>query len=187
MNKLHSILTGNNYLIEVIKILSNDPSEQFYVGAGAIAQTVWNYHFGNELTFGIDDIDIVYFNNNDLSENAESNIIERLSLKLKQFPFVIDIKNQARVHLWYKKKFGYNIVQIASIKDAIDRWPTTATAIGVRLNNKNDLEIYSPFGLDDLFSGIIRANKKQITPEIYNNIANKWLKKWPKLKMIPWD
>jgi uncharacterized protein len=187
MNKLNSILVENNYLIDVINILKQEQLEQYYVGAGVIAQTVWNYNFGNELTYGIDDIDIAYFDNEDLSEFAENSIIDNLSSKLKHIPINLDIKNQARTHLWYNKRFGYEITPITSIKDAIDRWPTTATAIGVRLINQNDLEIYSPFGLDDLFSGIIRANKKQITPEIYNDKANKWLKKWPKLKVIPWN
>jgi uncharacterized protein len=187
MNKLHSILVKNKYLIEIIKILKDDQSEQFYVGAGVIAQTVWNYLFGNDLAFGIDDVDIVYFNNEDLSWSSEFKVIESLSLRLRHIPLYMDIKNQARVHLWYKEKFGYEISQITSIWDAIDRWPTTATAIGVKLNNLNEIEVYSSFGLDDLFSGTIRANKKQITPEIYNDKVNKWLKKWPALKIVPWE
>ena len=49
------------------------------------------------------------------------------------------------------------------------------------------MKIYTPFGLDDLFSGIVRANKRQITSEIYNRKVQKWIIKWPNLKIIPWS
>jgi hypothetical protein len=187
MNNLFNILSRNEPLFKAINILKNITSEQFYIGAGAIAQTVWNYHFGNDLAFGIDDFDIAYYNSSDLSEGAENKVIEYLAVKLKQIPIKLDIKNQARVHLWYKYKFGYEISPISSIEDAIDRWPTTSTSIAVRINDHNLLDIYSPFGLDDLFSYTIRANKRQITPEIYENKIKKWILKWPKLKVIPWS
>jgi hypothetical protein len=186
MNNILAILMQNNYLFEVIKIASQEESEKFYVGAGAVTQTIWNSIFGNELTYGIEDIDIVYFNE-DISELAENNVIKTLTHKFKHIPFPLDIKNQARVHLWYKSKFGFEISPASSLNDAIDSWPTTSTAIVLRIDGYNNLEIYAPFGLDDLFSGIVRANKRQITSEIYNRKVQKWIKKWPDLKIIPWS
>ena len=187
MNDILSIIKQNSYLFDAIKIVSSEHTEKFYIGAGAVTQTIWNSIFGNELTYGIDDIDIAYYNHDDLSEFAEDKVIKTLSQKLKHIPFQMDIKNQARIHLWYKIKFGYDILAVSSINDAIDRWPTTATSIGLRINNDNAMEIYAPFGLDDLFSGIVRANKRQITSEIYDRKVQKWIKKWPNLKIIPWN
>jgi hypothetical protein len=34
---------------------------------------------------------------------------------------------------------------------------------------------------------IVRANKVQITREIYEKKAAKWTKLWPELVVIPWD
>jgi uncharacterized protein len=187
MNDFITIIKQNKYLFDVLKITSSDQTEKFYIGAGAVTQTVWNSIFGNEPTYGIDDIDIVYFNNNVVSELAEDTVIKTLSQKLTHIPFHLDIKNQARVHLWYKKKFGFELLPITSVKDAIDRWPTTANSIGLRIDRNNNMEIYAPFGLDDLFSGIVRANKREITEEIYNRKVQKWIKKWPGLKIIPWS
>ena len=186
MDDFYRIIKQNNYLYDVIKIASSEQIEDFYIGAGAVAQTIWNSIFGYELNYGIDDIDIAYFNNDDLSELAEDIVIKALSQKLKHIPFHMDIKNQARTHLWYKDKFGYDILAVSSIKDAIDRWPTTATSIGLRIN-RHGMEIYAPFGLDDLFLGIVRANKRQITSEIFDRKVQKWIKKWPNLKIIPWN
>lgn len=186
MNNLYNILSQNTSLFGILETISNFSSEKLYMGAGSIAQTVWNYKFNNELAFGITDIDIVYFNNSDLSKYSEQIIIDCLSNELIDIPYALDIKNQARVHLWYDQKFGYEILPASSIEDAIGRWPTTATSIAVRLDENKDLMIISPFGLEDLFSGTIIANKKQITKEIYDNKAAKWLKLWPQLIVIPW-
>src|SRR5260370_40606051 len=68
----------------------------------------------------------------------------RLSLKL-------DVKNEARVHLWYEEKFGYPIPPYRSTAAAIATFPTTATSIGVRWCGGR-LECCAPYGLDDLFS-----------------------------------
>jgi hypothetical protein len=187
LNKLYKIITQNKYLNNALKEIKEIDSEDIYIGSGAITQTVWNYLFGNDLTYGIDDFDIVYFNDNDLNENAENKMIREISNKLKNIPIKLDIKNQARVHLWYRNYFGYDILPITSIEDAIDRWPTTSTSIGIKLNEKNEFYVYAPFGFKDLFSGIVRANKRQITKEIYDKKVQKWIKKWPKLKVIPWN
>lgn len=75
---------------------------------------------------------------------------------------------------------------INDIEDAINTWPTTATAIGMRIEN-NETKIYAPFGLHDLFRMVIRANKIQITKDIFEAKIAKWSAKWPSLTVIPWD
>lgn len=43
----------------------------WYLGAGCIAQTVWNARHGFDLTFGIKDDDLVYCDPDDLTAEAE--------------------------------------------------------------------------------------------------------------------
>ena len=81
--------------------------------------------------------------------------------------------------------FGYDITPYNSVEEAINTWPTTATSVGVRLVD-NKLKVYAPFGLNDLFGMIVRANKAQITEKIYMEKVRKWSAKWPSLKIIPW-
>ena len=171
----------NNVLTKAVSLgLSN-----YYIGAGCIAQTIWNSQMNFELTNGISDIDFVYYDSSDLSAEAENLIIEHINKKILACSIKLDIKNQARVHLWYKEHFGYEIKPYKSIEDAINTWPTTATSIGVRLEN-NRLKIYAPFGLNDLFGMVVRANKAQITEEIYMQKVKKWKQKWSALTIIPW-
>ncbi|SDF57102.1 Nucleotidyltransferase [Paenibacillus sp. cl6col] len=40
---------------------------------------------------------------------------------------------------------------IESMLDALRRWPETATAIGVRLDEDNQLDFCAAYGLEDLF------------------------------------
>ena len=134
--------------------------------------------------YGIADIDFVYFDD-DLTYEAENEIIKRVQTNLADCPVPIDVKNQARVHLWYQSAFGYELPPYKTLEDAIKTWPTTATAIGVRLDGSN-LSVYAPFGLDDLFGQIIRANKAQITKETYEKKCRNWTEKWNTLTVIPW-
>jgi hypothetical protein len=185
INKLENILMSNEILNDVLKEADKMKLKNYFIGAGCIAQTVWNYQMKFDLINGISDIDFVYYDNNDLSLEAENTVVENIKNSFLHCPIKLDIKNQARVHLWYKDHFGYDIKPYNSIEDAINSWPTTATSIGVRLDNK-ELKIYAPFGLNDLFGMIVRANKTQITENIYLQKVNKWKKKWPSLTIIPW-
>jgi hypothetical protein len=185
MTQLENILSQNKELYSFIKKASGLGLQNYYIGAGCIAQTVWNYQSGLELTHGISDIDFVYYDKADLSYEAENAVIERIKSIITPCSIKLDIKNQARVHLWYKERFGYDIKPYDSVESAIGTWPTTATSIGVRLEN-NQLKVYAPFGLNDLFGMIVRANKTQITEEIFNIKVQKWIAKWPSLTVIPW-
>ncbi|MGO7079065.1 nucleotidyltransferase family protein [Rhizobium johnstonii] len=154
--------------------------------AGCLAQTVWNKHFAFPPEHAISDVDLVYFDLGDVSAEREQHHGERIRAMFTHLPVWIDVKNEARVHLWYEKKFGYPIAPYSSVKDAIGTFPTTATAVGIRPSG-SAVEIYAPYGLDDLLNGTIKANKTQITREIFDAKAAKWLHLWPHLKVIPWD
>lgn len=161
--------------------------ENYYIGAGCIAQTVWNYLSGKPPEYGIKDIDFVYFDEKNLDSESENMTDSKVKALYSDLNIEIDVKNEARVHLWYKSHFGYSIEPYKSLEAAVDTWPTTATAIGVRKDNNNEFIIYAPFGLNDLFGKVVRANKAQITREIYEKKVSSWLSKWPDLKVIPWD
>lgn len=185
LSLLQEILEKNETLFQVISKCQELGLNNYYIGAGCITQTVWNYQNGNDLMYGISDVDFVYYDDNDLSYEAESIIIVKVRELFSNSNIEIDVKNQARVHLWYKSHFGYDIHPYKSVEEAINTWPTTATAVGVRFES-GKLLVYAPFGLNDMFEQIVRANKAQITEEIYIRKVEKWKAKWDTLKIIPW-
>jgi len=182
---LEQVVVLNQPLFDIISKSASIGLQDYYIGAGCVAQSVWNYQMGLELTSGISDIDFVYFDSSDLSVEAENSTIVKVESVLNPCSIKLDIKNQARVHLWYKNHFGYDIKPYESLENAINTWPTTATSIGIRLEY-NKLKVYAPFGLNDLFGMILRPNKAQITDEIYVRKVQKWSAKWPALTVIPW-
>ena len=182
---LEQVIRENEALFRIIDRVSNLDLKNHYIGAGCIAQTIWNYQCKYDLLNGISDIDIVYFDQSDLSVDAENVIRKQIIDAVGPCGLSLDINNQARVHLWYKAHFGYDISPYSSVEDAINTWPTTATSVGVRLEN-DTLKVYAPFGLNDIFGMIVRANKAQITEEIYDNKVKKWSKNWSELNVIPW-
>ena len=183
---LWAILECNECLLEAIDMAEQLALPNWYIGAGCVVQTVWNYLSGLPINHGIKDVDLVYYDPNDRSDQSELATSEKVKNLLPNFPLHIDVNNQARVHLWYEQYFGYPIEAYKSVEDAIDTWPTTATATAVRKNGSYR-HVYSPFGLGDLFSMTARPNKRQITRNIYEDKVNRWKKNWPKLTVVPWE
>ena len=182
---LQQIIKQSPALSEILQKSRALNIENYYIGAGCIAQTVWNYITGLPLDYGISDIDFAYFDTN-MESTAENAVILKMNDSVSDLSISIDVKNQARVHLWYENHFGYKIEPYNSLEDAINTWPTTATSIGVRLDEDGRFSVYAPYGLNDLFGMIVRANKTQITEKIYNQKVAKWIAKWPDLTIIPW-
>ncbi|AJY45790.1 nucleotidyltransferase family protein [Martelella endophytica] len=154
--------------------------------AGALAQTVWNDRFGYAPDRGIADIDIVYFDPDDLSERAEAHEAARIRALFSDIPAWLDVKNQARVHLWYPGRFGYAIAPYDNTARAIATFPTTATSIGIR-PGPGGIEVEAPFGLSDLMSATVRPNKTQVSREVYEAKVGRWQTLWPELAVMRWD
>ena len=157
------------------------------VGGGALAQTVWNHLHGLPERHGIRDIDIVYYDADDLSAEAESQAIAHVTELFCDLGVALDVKNQARVHLWYERHFGRLIPPYRSLAEAIVTWPTTATAVALAPRPDGEIGVIAPFGLWDLLGGIVRPNRRQITEDIYQAKIARWRPLWPKLDIKPWS
>ena len=184
--RLLALLRGNAALWECLERIAALDLPGWYLGAGCVTQTVWNAAHGKPPGADVDDHDLVYFDAGDLGEEAENAVVTRAQDAVAGLPVRMDVKNQARVHLWYRQRFGYDIAPYGSTEAAIRTWPTTATAIGVRLT-RGDPTVFAPFGLADLFALVVRANRVQITPAIYERKVARWSGCWPHLTVLPWD
>jgi hypothetical protein len=185
LDDLEVALEQNKWLREILERFEEIALPDSWLVAGSIAQTIWNLGCGRSAELGLKDVDLIYFDDQDLSFDAEASHERRLRDLFRRLPIKLDVKNEARVHLWYEERFGYAIKPYLSSADAIASFPTTATAVGVR-RKRGKLECSAPFGLDDLFGLVVRPNKRQITCPIYEAKVDRWRAIWPRLTFLPW-
>lgn len=111
---LENAIMGSPLLRPVLQSWRQINLPNSWLVAGAIAQTLfWNHRHGLPSEFGIGDIDLIYHDANDLSEEAEARNSQRICQLFRAVPVHFDVKNEARVHLWYEAKFGHAIAPSA--------------------------------------------------------------------------
>lgn len=184
---LKEILFTNKSFTKTLELLKEINLPSWYLAGGSIPQIAWNYYHGFELNYEILDLDIVYFDKSDLLKETEQENEKRIREKYPDCPVKLEVVNEARTNLWYEQDFGRKIEPYTCTEDAIYSFPTTASAVGVTIKKKDGLKIFAPHGLADLFGLIVRANKIEITKEIYEKKCRRWRKAWPKLIVVPWE
>lgn len=186
LNFLIEILYKNPYIKTILEDNPFPNCKNWYLTVGCVSQSVWNYLCGRDIVDGIKDYDLIYYDNKDISKEGEIKQQERIKRHFLTLPIEIEVINEARVHLWFEQDFGKKIDQLKSCEDAINGWPTTASAIGInKINGK--VNVYAPYGLNDLFGMVIRPNKPFVIRWAYEKKVERWTKNWPNLKVIPWE
>ncbi|NKC21754.1 nucleotidyltransferase family protein [Ochrobactrum oryzae] len=165
---------------------------EFWLVSGALYNTIWNQLTERPVLHGIKDLDIIYFDGSDLSWEAEDAVITRGADVFRDFPLPVEIRNQARVHLWFEERFGQPYAPLRSATESIERYSTIAHCVGARLAKDGEaavggLLIHAPFGLDDIFSFRIRPNRAIDNRETHEIKAARALKFWPELAVQGWD
>jgi hypothetical protein len=146
--------------------------------AGCLVQTVWNVLTGRAISHGIADYDVFYFDP-DTSWEAEDAVIRRLHARLAHLGARIEIRNQARVHLWYPDKHGLPYPPLTRSTDGIDRFLTENTQLGIRPAGGN-FDVYAPHGFDDVARLIVRPNRApNFSTANYEAKAARWKALWP--------
>lgn len=169
-------------------VLAHWPSRDLpdaWLSGSALAQAWWNHCFGLDATHGIADLDLVYFDDTDLSATAEAAHADRIAARFGALPVRLDVKNQARVHQWYADRFGRSIAPYASARQAIATFPTTAAAVGVQVSGAR-LGIVAPHGVEDLLQPCVRANRVLVSAALYRQKTARWRARWPHLTILPW-
>ncbi len=164
--------------------------------AGCLFQTIWNQHCGRPAAVGIKDYDIFYCDPTDTSWEAEDRAIKRVRAAVSDLGIVFDLKNQARVHLWYEQRFGVPCPPLTCTRDGIDRFLVAGTCIGLSLMHfSSDAgsdsaepagQLYAPFGLDDCLAGVLRPNPLNADQTAaFRAKADSYRHRWPHLTVRP--
>lgn len=161
---LEEILRADPGLMDLLRHCQHAALPEWRLVSGCIYQTVWNVLTGQPRGTGIADYDLIYFDGSDLSWDAEDRVIHGVTGNAPLGP--LQVRNQARVHLWYQDHFGAPYEPLRSADEALDRYPIIVQAVGVRLE-RDRLDIAAPFGLDDLFAMTMRPNPSFPQPDTF--------------------
>nr|WP_183254859.1 nucleotidyltransferase family protein [Brevundimonas basaltis] len=154
------------------------------VFSGAVYQSVWNAVTGRPAGYGVRDYDLGYFDP-DTSWDAEDAVIQRVAAAFDPpVRDMVEVRNQARVHLWFEGKFGEPYEALTGTDEALTRFVAPAFAVGVRLEEDDTISVAAPFGLDDVFSLTIRPNPQRPLAKGWDKAVANAVTRWPELTII---
>lgn len=161
-------------------ILERLPSlglDQAFLVAGCLYQAVWNAQDGRDPAWGVKDYDLFYYDP-DTSWDAEDRVIRQAAALFADLGVEVELRNQARVHLWYPQRFGKVIPALVSSRDGIAGFLVRCTCVGLSATG----EVVAPYGLAELAAGILAANPRTDNPAQYRTKVDSYRARWPWLR-----
>lgn len=151
--------------------------------SGAVYQTVWNAVTGREPSYGLKDFDIGYFDP-DTSWDAEDVFIKRVAEAFEEpLRSTVEVRNQARVHLWFEDRFKEPYAPLTSTDEALTRFVCPAFGVGVRLEDDDSISVAAPFGLDDVFDMVLRPNPNRPLAAGWERVTTSARARWPECRI----
>lgn len=172
-------------LMEVLGGIGDLP--QGLMVAGALYNLAWNRLTGRPGLQNVADIDVFYFDDGDLSYEAEDVVIRRLEARFARLPLPVQVRNQARVHLWFPQKFGGSFTPLASAAEMLERYASKTHAVAARLTDAGEIDVLAPFGLDDVFSFRITPNPVLNNQKTHEKKGARAKSVWPQITVVPWE
>ena len=180
--RLIAILRGCSRLMQVLAVLRSLHPPDWMVMSGAVYQPVLNRLTGRPPEHGIKDYDVGYFDP-DTSYEAEDRVIRRVAAAFAPpLDTLVEVRNQARVHLWFEGHFGEPYAPLTHTAEALTRFISPLNAVGVRLAADDRLLVEAPFGLEDLFDLRLRPNPLR-RERSFERIAAGMCARWPELRL----
>jgi hypothetical protein len=96
---------------------------------------------------------------------------------------MVEVRNQARVHLWFEGRFGEPYAPLPDSATALTRFVSPLFAVAVRLEADDRLTVLAPFGLDDLFAMRLRPNPRRPTNGFARTAAST-AGRWPEIEIL---
>lgn len=182
---LAGIVRASPSLMHVLTVVRDLRLPDWRIVSGAVYQAVWNARTGRDPDYGIKDYDLAWFDPSDTSYEAEDVVIRRVAAAFAPpFRDQVEARNQARVHLWFKGKFGEDYAPLTHTDEALARFVAPAFAVGVRLEPDGSISIAAPFGLQDVFDMVIRPNPDRPLAVGWDRSVANVLARWPEVTVV---
>ena len=182
--RLKTIVRADPGLMHVLTTVRGLGLNDWRVFSGAVYQSVWNAVTGRPAGYGIRDYDLGYFDP-DTSWDAEDAVIRRVAAAFEPpLRDMVEVRNQARVHLWFEGKFGEPYEALTGTDQALGRFVAPAFAAGVRLEPSGEISVAAPFGLSDVFEMVLRPNPDRPLAKGWDRAVENARARGPEIRVI---
>ena len=180
-SRLIEIVRADPGLMHVLTTVRPLGLPDWRVFSGAVYQSVWNALTGRAPGYGVRDYDLGYFDP-DTSWDAEDTFIKRVAAAFEPpFRDLVEVRNQARVPIWFPAHFGEPYAPISCTDEALERFVAPAFAIGIRLEPDDTISVAAPLGLEDIFALTLRPNPNRPLARDWSRVVERAVARWPEL------
>ena len=179
MTPIADIITRDPVAMIQLRAVRKLALPDWCIAAGFVRNRVWDHLHGIVPAREPVDIDVLYFDAGDLSKEREAEHERRLTVLLPGLPW--QVRNQARMHVWK------DLPPHRDTADAMIYWLETVTAVGVRLEDDDQLTVVAPLGTDDLLglrcrpTAFGRTRRDEYEARI---AAKQWREMWPRVRFL---
>lgn len=183
---LRRLIRHSPVLIGILTALRELELPDAWLVSGGLYQNLWNHLTGRPFGYGIKDYDVIYFDGQDLSYEAEDAVIRKVQDRLAHVEAEVEVRNQARVHLWYKQRFGSDYPPLSCATESLCNYASKTHSIAARIVAGDEIEIAAPFGLANAFGLRIVPNYVVPNRRTYEEKGARMMALWPELTIEPW-
>ncbi len=184
--KLLELCLANPVNAQILRRIPDLPLPQGMLVSGCLYQSAWNGLLGHDPTRGLLDYDLAYFDDSDLSYEAEDKVIQVCAKAFADLGVDVEVRNQARVHLWFKAHFGLDYAPLQTAAQSLERYMSPCNAVAIAPDDKGGFDVHAPYGFDDLFGFIVqpRGDGSEVSPESYAKKTTRMKAMWPELTIV---
>lgn len=141
-NDITTIIQQDKWMMELLVAVRSLNLPDWWICAGFVRSKIWDVLHGFDERTPTPDVDVIYYDSTNIDEETEKRYEETLKKLIPKIPW--SVKNQARMHV------ANNSSPYSSAVDAISKFPETATALGVKLDGENNVQLTAPHGISDV-------------------------------------
>ncbi|WHY87369.1 nucleotidyltransferase family protein [Neobacillus novalis] len=175
------LVKEDKWMMDILYSAQSINLPDWWVCAGFVRSKIWDTLHGFTVRTPIPDIDVIYFDERNVEEAEEKKLEDKLIVIHPNVPW--SVKNEARMHV------KNDIPPYTSSVDAMSKFPETATALGLKLDENNNVVLAAPCGIHDVLNFEVKpspffAETKKRTAVYEGRITKKnWKAIWNKVKV----
>lgn len=173
------LIENDEWMMNVLQMAKSLELPDWWICAEFVRSKIWDTLHDYEAKTAMPDVDVIYYDSLHQDEIYEQSLETKLMNIDATIPW--SVKNQARMHV------VNNMPPYSSSVNAISKFPETATALGVTLDELNNVILTAPCGIEDVLSLQVKPTahflKSKERLHMYKNrvIKKNWQSKWPNI------